>query len=84
MAWAASSGREKEIASWISQGKSNPEIADLLSLSESTVKHHVGRMLNKTGCGNRAGLAAAMALRDQRALTGGERQRCECSCYLRR
>lgn len=57
--------REKEIATWISQGKSNGDIASLLGVSENTIKNHVSRILDKTGCGNRAGLAAAIILQGQ-------------------
>lgn len=52
------SGREREIALWIGKGKSNAEIAQLIGLSENTVKHYLTRMLDKLGCANRAGLAA--------------------------
>lgn len=57
--------REREIAKWISQGKSNGSIATLLEVSENTIKHHISRILDKTGCGNRAGLAAAIILQEQ-------------------
>lgn len=57
--------REQEIAMWVSQGKSNGDIAMLLEVSENTVRNHVSRILDKTGCGNRAGLAAAIVLQEQ-------------------
>lgn len=53
--------REREIADYISNGKSNSEIAKLLSVSENTIRNHVSRILDKTGCGNRAGLARLVA-----------------------
>lgn len=59
------SGREQEIAIWISQGKSNSDIAALLGVSENTIRNHVSRIFDKTGCNNRAGLAAAMILQEQ-------------------
>jgi len=39
--------REREILSAVAEGASNPEIAERLRLSESTVKTHVGRVLLK-------------------------------------
>jgi DNA-binding CsgD family transcriptional regulator len=57
--------REQEIAARISQGKSNPDIAALLGVSENTIRNHVSRILDKTGCGNRAGLAAAIISQEQ-------------------
>lgn len=59
------SGREQEIAAWISQGKSNSDIGVLLGVSENTVRNHVSRILDKTGCGNRAGLATQVILQQQ-------------------
>jgi len=50
--------REREIATWIGKGKGNADIALLTGLSENTVKHYLTRLLSKTGCANRAGLAA--------------------------
>jgi DNA-binding CsgD family transcriptional regulator len=57
--------REQEIARWISQGKSNSDIGHLVGVSENTVKNHVSRILDKTGTGNRAGLAAAITVQEQ-------------------
>jgi DNA-binding NarL/FixJ family response regulator len=39
--------REHEVLLQVAQGHSNSEIADELSVSEATVKTHVGRVLNK-------------------------------------
>lgn len=61
---------EKQIASWISRGKSNVQIATLLGLSENTVKHKISRILDKTGCSNRAGLATLVVTQQQTALGG--------------
>lgn len=58
-------GREQEIATYISQGKSNGHIALLLGVAESTIRNHVSRILDKTGCNNRAGLATAVILEEQ-------------------
>jgi two-component system NarL family response regulator len=59
------SGRELEVLRLIAQGLSNKEIADRLQLSESTVKMHVGSILNKLGASDRA---HAVALGAQRGL----------------
>jgi DNA-binding NarL/FixJ family response regulator len=39
--------REREVLLQVAHGLSNAEIADVLSVSEGTVKTHVGRVLNK-------------------------------------
>jgi DNA-binding CsgD family transcriptional regulator len=53
--------REQEIIAHISQGKSNVQIASVLGVSEFTVRNHISRILQKTGCSNRAALATASA-----------------------
>jgi len=58
-------GREQEIVVHISQGKSNGDIARLLGVSEHTIRNHVSRILDKTGCNNRAGLATAVTQQEQ-------------------
>jgi NarL family two-component system response regulator LiaR len=45
--------RESEVLSLIAQGKSNREIALALSISEKTVKTHVGHILGKLGLADR-------------------------------
>jgi two-component system, NarL family, nitrate/nitrite response regulator NarL len=50
---AALTGRENGVADLISRGLSNKEIARHLSLSESTVKHHVHAILGKLQLGSR-------------------------------
>jgi non-specific serine/threonine protein kinase len=50
-------GREREVATLIAQGKSNREIADALVLSERTVEGHVGNILNKLGFHTRTQIA---------------------------
>ena len=45
--------REAEILFWITQGKSNPEIAIILEMRLVTVKKHVQNVLQKLGVENR-------------------------------
>jgi two-component system response regulator DevR len=49
--------RETEVLLLVSQGKSNQDIADSLSISEKTVRNHVSNLLNKLGLNNRVELA---------------------------
>jgi NarL family two-component system response regulator LiaR len=54
--------REREVLRLIVHGKSNVEIADLLSISLSTARFHVSTILSKLGAANRAE-AAALAVK---------------------
>lgn len=54
--------REAEVLSNVARGLTNLEIADLLSISERTVRNHVGNILNKLHLANRT-QAALYALR---------------------
>ena len=45
--------REEEIAMFLSEGRSNGEIAEILKLSENTVRFHVSNVLKKTGMKDR-------------------------------
>lgn len=54
--------REAEVLFWVAQGKSNKDIADILSLSPRTVNKHLEQVFAKLGVENRAS-AAAMAAR---------------------
>jgi DNA-binding CsgD family transcriptional regulator len=56
------SAREREVLRLIAQGKTNPQIADALVISRSTVQNHVSSILTKAGLANRAE-AVAYALR---------------------
>jgi DNA-binding CsgD family transcriptional regulator len=47
------SNREREVLQWLSRGKSNWEIAQIVGLSEYTVKNHVSHILNKLKVNNR-------------------------------
>ncbi len=51
------SKRELEVLHLVSQGKSNREIAQVLSVSEKTVRNHVSSVLNKLSLNNRIELA---------------------------
>lgn len=53
--------REAEVLSWIMQGKTNPEIAIILSCSANTVRKHIEHILTKLGVETR-GAAASRAL----------------------
>jgi DNA-binding CsgD family transcriptional regulator len=53
--------REMEVALWLAQGKSNPEIATILAAPVRTVEKHVERVLQKLGVENRTAAAIAMA-----------------------
>lgn len=48
------SDRELEVLQWVSQGKTNPEIGNILKLSEFTVKNHLQRIFKKLDVSNRA------------------------------
>jgi DNA-binding NarL/FixJ family response regulator len=54
--------REIQILELLSEGKSNKEIAALLSISDETVKTHLKRLYDKLGAADRA-QAVAIALR---------------------
>jgi DNA-binding CsgD family transcriptional regulator len=67
--WLESLGlgrREAEVLAWVSQGKTNDEIATILSLSRRTVEKHLENIYPKLGVENRTA-AAARAL----AVTNG-------------
>ncbi|OGB22660.1 MAG: hypothetical protein A3I66_12555 [Burkholderiales bacterium RIFCSPLOWO2_02_FULL_57_36] len=45
--------RESEILKWIYYGKTNPETAMILGISELTVRNHIQNLMLKLGVGNR-------------------------------
>jgi DNA-binding NarL/FixJ family response regulator len=57
------SERELQVLQQIIKGKSNKEIADLLSVTEGTVKYHVTGILTKLGVTDRTHAATAALLR---------------------
>lgn len=58
--------REAEVLLWISYGKSNADISEVLSISPRTVQKHLERIFEKLGVETRAA-AAAMAIRSSDA-----------------
>jgi len=60
------SSRESEVLLWVSRGKSNREIGEILTISPRTVDKHVAQIFAKLGVANRASAAA----RAVKALTG--------------
>jgi DNA-binding CsgD family transcriptional regulator len=53
--------REREVAKWVKEGKTNWEISMILKISESTVNFHVKNILTKLNAVNRAHAAAIAA-----------------------
>ena len=51
------SQREREVASWICQGKTNAEIAIILGISPRTIHKHVEHIFEKSGAESRFALA---------------------------
>ena len=49
--------REREVAAWIAQGKSNREIAEAMTVGVKTVETYVTRILNKLGFDSRVQIA---------------------------
>ena len=57
--------REQEVLFWVSEGKRNSEVAEILSIASGTVKRHLENLYVKLGVENRhsAARAALEALR---------------------
>ena len=51
------SGREREVADLVAEGRTNREIAGQLFLSEKTVESHLAKVFKKLGVGSRAAVA---------------------------
>jgi DNA-binding CsgD family transcriptional regulator len=56
--------REAEVLTWISRGKTNADIADILGISRRTVEKHAERIFEKLGVETRS--AAANVSRERR------------------
>ena len=56
------SAREKEVLALIVEGLSNEEIAERLSISQATARHHVSACISKLGAVNRT-QAAVLAVK---------------------
>lgn len=54
-------GRESEVLSWLSRGKTNRDIAQILGLSPRTVDKHLEQIYEKLGVENRTSAAALAA-----------------------
>ncbi len=50
--------RERHVGGWMAEGKTDAEIADILTLGVETVKTHVKSLLEKTGTENRNAFVA--------------------------
>ncbi|CAM4128041.1 helix-turn-helix transcriptional regulator [Roseateles saccharophilus] len=65
--------REREILTWLREGKSNQQIAEQLGISALTVKNHVQKILRKLGAANRAqAVAQAMSLQLLESMPGAQ------------
>jgi DNA-binding NarL/FixJ family response regulator len=49
--------REREVAAWIAQGRSNREIAEAMTVSVKTIETYITRILNKLGFDSRVQIA---------------------------
>jgi len=59
--WALLSAREAQVARAVTVGRSNREVADLLFISERTVKAHLGAVFEKLGVRDRLQLVLRLA-----------------------
>ena len=53
-AWAKLSAREREVAEWLVEGKTDDEIASILLVTESTIRKHLEHIFARLSVGNRA------------------------------
>lgn len=60
-AWAVLSAREAQVARAVAAGRSNKEVANLLFISERTVKAHLGAVFEKLGVRDRLQLVLRLA-----------------------
>jgi len=54
----ALTSREAEILAWISRGKTNRDVGEILSISPRTVNKHLEQVFTKLGVENRAAATA--------------------------
>jgi DNA-binding CsgD family transcriptional regulator len=52
--------REREVAAWICQGKTNMEVATILGVSPRTIHKHVEHLFEKTGTESRLALTVLL------------------------
>ncbi|MBI3897859.1 MAG: helix-turn-helix transcriptional regulator [Gammaproteobacteria bacterium] len=62
--------REREVVHWLGMGKTNAEIAHIIDLRESTVKHHLTHIFDKVGVFNRSQLVRCLAEYEARLVPG--------------
>ena len=55
--------RETQILNYVAEGNTNKQIADILDISEQTIKSHVSAILRKLNANDRAH-AVALAIRN--------------------
>ena len=70
MVVSAMSERERKVIHWLRLGKTNAQIAELVHLSESTVKHHITSVFEKLGLSNRAQLVRCLAEHETQQVVG--------------
>jgi LuxR family quorum sensing-dependent transcriptional regulator len=46
--------RETDVLKWVARGKTNWEIANIMAVTEATIKEHVGNICRKFGVKTRA------------------------------
>lgn len=52
--------RQSEVAYWLTEGKTNPEIARLMKIQVQTVKGYVSGLFDRLGTGNRLALVLTL------------------------
>jgi len=62
--------REREIVRWLGLGKTNAEIAEIIGMSESTIKHRLTDIFDKVGVSNRAQLVRYLTEYEARRASG--------------
>jgi DNA-binding CsgD family transcriptional regulator len=62
--WAALTPTERKVATFVAEGRSNPDIAEQMYLSRRTVQSHVSNILAKLGLASRVELAVSAYSRE--------------------